>query len=244
MYQDDLAAPDRFAKQKHHVTCADALPIELATAGGALIRLTPVDLSPPGWRLVWSDDFDSLDDTKWERVKSHKPTNNSRQAYLPEQVFVREGNLVILSENKLADGLPYRSGQVISKHAQRLGRWEVRARIPGTRGMWPAIWLLPDGPWPSLGEIDIMENRGNQPTITSNAFHWGSNSPYAHHFHAMEQQTTQAGKPVTYAERLPHLRRRVAARPIAVLHRRRPSGTRSTTTSSAISCRSSGPRCD
>ena len=67
-------------------------------------------------------------------------------------------------------------------------------KFPGTRGMWPAIWLLPDGPWPSEGEIDIMENRGNQPTITSSAFHWGTASPYSHHFFAVEQQTSLAGK--------------------------------------------------
>ena len=46
--------------------------------------------------------------------------------------------------------------------------------------MWPAIRLLPDGPWPTAGEIDIMENRGNQPTITSSAFHWGDAAALIH----------------------------------------------------------------
>lgn len=200
VYQDDLTAPHRFARQERTVTSADVLPIELAPAGGALIRLTPTAAAPPGWRLVWSDDFDSFDETKWDRVKSFEPTNNSQQAYLPEQVTIKGGNLVILSENQPAGALPYRSGQVVSKHAQRMGRWEVRAQIPGTRGMWPAIWLLPDGPWPSLGEIDVMENRGNQPTITSSAFHWGATTPYEHHFHAVEQRTAQAGKLVSYPD--------------------------------------------
>ena len=158
------------------------------------------DAGPPGWRLAWSDDFDALDEKIWRLVDSHDPTNNSQHAYLPSQMSVSDGKLVILSENKPSGDLPYRSGQVISRSAQRLGRWEVRARLPTTRGMWPAIWLLPDAPWPSQGEIDIMENRGNQPTLTSCAFHWGASDPYEHHYKTIEQQTSIAGRLVRYPD--------------------------------------------
>ena len=38
------------------------------------------------------------------------------------------------------------------------GRFEMRARIPTSAGMWPAWWTLGvSGEWPSNGEIDIME---------------------------------------------------------------------------------------
>ena len=38
------------------------------------------------------------------------------------------------------------------------GRFEMRARIPTSAGMWPAWWTLGvGGEWPSNGEIDIME---------------------------------------------------------------------------------------
>ncbi|MEX2093640.1 MAG: glycoside hydrolase family 97 protein [Pirellulales bacterium] len=43
VYQDDLAAPDRFARQVRAVTNADVLPVVLAPAGGALVRLSRVD---------------------------------------------------------------------------------------------------------------------------------------------------------------------------------------------------------
>jgi alpha-glucosidase len=198
IYTDDLDAAHRFQKLAREVTATDELTLKLAPAGGALVRLRPSDAAPPGWRLVWQDDFDKLDESKWQRVRSFKPTNNSLQAYLPEQVTVADGKLVILSENKPAGDLAFRSGQVKSKRAQLRGRVEVRAKLPGTRGMWPAIWLLPDGPWPSEGEIDLMENRGSQPTLTSSAFHWGTSSPYSHHFFAVEQQTSLAGKLVRY----------------------------------------------
>jgi beta-glucanase (GH16 family) len=158
--------------------------------------------APPGWRLVWSDDFDTLDEQKWERVESYQPTNNSRHAYLPDEVSVADGNLVLTSENKPAGALPYRSGQVVSRLAQRLGRWEVRAKLPTTPGMWPAIWLLPEAQvrWPSGGEIDIMENRGNRPTFTSSAFHYGTNPPFQHSFVFGEQQTQRGGNLVSYPE--------------------------------------------
>lgn len=154
--------------------------------------------APAGWRLAWQDDFNELDETLWEREFTDKPTNDSQHAYLPEQAAVVDGQLVITSENKPSHGLPYRSGCVKSRRAQRYGRWEVRAKLPTTPGMWPALWLLPDADWPSKGEIDFMENRGNQPALTSAAFHWGTREPYAHDFHAVEQQTAIAGDLVNY----------------------------------------------
>ncbi|MEQ8847321.1 family 16 glycosylhydrolase [Botrimarina sp.] len=157
----------------------------------------------PDWRLVWEDGFNSLDGTKWQRVNSTQPTNNSLHAYLPQQVTVENGSLVLTSTDEPYAGLPYRSGQVISRSEQRFGRWEVSAKLPTSRGMWPAIWLLPDVSrtnWPSGGEIDILENRGNEPFLTSSAFHYGTNPPYVHRFVYDEQQTSLDGEPVNYHE--------------------------------------------
>ena len=174
----------------------------MMTAALLLVPSTAM-ATPPGWRLVWSDDFDTLDEQKWDRITSDRPTNNSKHAYLPEQVSVADGKLVITSENKPSGELPYRSGEVISKQEQRLGRWEVRAKLPTTPGMWPAIWLLATeskSRWPSGGEIDIMENKGNRPTMTSSAFHYGTNPPFHHDYVFNEQQTSQGGKLVSYPE--------------------------------------------
>ncbi|MCA9239657.1 MAG: glycoside hydrolase family 16 protein, partial [Planctomycetales bacterium] len=156
---------------------------------------------PPGWSLVWEDEFNAFDSAKWTKINTNSTTNNSIQDYLPEQVTVENGMLVITAEDRPSRGLPFRAGQVISKSEQTHGRWEVRAKLPGTRGTWPAIWLLPDTSqynWPSGGEIDIMENRGNQPKLTSSAFHYGTNPPYSHHFVYDEQQTSLGGSLVNY----------------------------------------------
>ena len=200
IYQDDIAAEHGFKRETREVIPPDELSLRLAAAGGALVRLTLVPEPPPKWRLVWSDDFDTLDPDKWKLIESSQPTNDSRQDYLPEQISVKNGKLEILSEYKPSRGLPYRSGQIVSRLAQRLGRWEVRAKLPGTRGLRPSIRLLPDAPWPAGGEIDIMENRGNQPTITSSAFHWGTRNPDSHESFGTEQQTAIGEDLVSYAD--------------------------------------------
>ena len=45
------------------------------------------------------------------------------------------------------------------------GRFEIRAKLHGAKGAWPAIWLLPydhkNNMWPNGGEIDIMERLNN-----------------------------------------------------------------------------------
>lgn len=147
-----------------------------------------------GYDVAWYDEFDgnSLDTSLWTVSNTNQTTNLSLQDYLPSQVSVSGGSLRILSENIPSRGLPYRSGLVQSTAIQKEGRWDIRAKLPASTGMWPAIWLLSDVntmPWPSAGEIDIMENRGNEPNTTSSAFHYGENGAgvFRHEFVAREQ---------------------------------------------------------
>ncbi len=200
IYQDDVAAEHGFKLETRAVIPPDELRLSLAAAGGALVRLTLIPEPPPKWRLVWSEDFDALDPDKWKLIDDSRPANASLQDYRPDQVSVKDGKLEILSASVHSRGLPYRSGKVVSRHAQRLGRWEVRARLPGGRGMWPAIRLRPDGSWPTAGGIDIMENRGDQPTITLSAFHWGTLNPDSYESFAVEQQMAIGGGLVSYAD--------------------------------------------
>ncbi|KAK4995303.1 hypothetical protein LTR66_004844 [Elasticomyces elasticus] len=83
---------------------------------------------------------------------------------------------------------PVKSARINTKAGATIkyGRVEVVAQLPAGDWLWPAIWMLPVndtyGPWPTSGEIDIMESRGNNYTyaqggnnIVSSTLHWGPN---------------------------------------------------------------------
>jgi beta-glucanase (GH16 family) len=54
----------------------------------------------------------------------------------------------------------------------------VKAKIPSGDWVWPAVWMLPEenvyGNWPSSGEIDIMESRGNRKLLDKKGINIGS----------------------------------------------------------------------
>ncbi len=138
------------------------------------------DLS--GWDSVWSDEFhgSSIDYNRWEVADREFSPNNELQYYRPEQVSVSGGQLHITATNQQLASKPYRSGLIRTWQEHRFGRWEVRADLPYGQGMWPAIWLLPrNADWPVGGEIDIMENVGNDTYFVKGSYHynWTPGSP-------------------------------------------------------------------
>ncbi len=158
----------------------------------------------PGWDLVWNDEFDTgaLDTSRWEALNRKDSFNNEKQYYLPDQVSVSGGQLHLTATDQPLAGKDYRSGLVTTHQEHLYGRWEVRANLPTTQGMWPAIWLLPDTTvttWPLGGEIDIMENRGSQPFLTSSAYHWNT-TPNTSQFVYHEYTATENGQPVNFHE--------------------------------------------
>jgi len=179
-----------------------------AFAGLILIASSSAVAQPParsGYNVAWFDEFNggSLNAALWSVSNTNQTTNNSQQDYLPSQVSVSGGRLRILSENIPSRGRPYRSGLVESRQYQKEGRWDIRAKLPATTGMWPAIWLLSNtstAPWPSQGEIDIMENRGNEPFDVSAAFHYGENGGgvFRHEFVYQGQTAVHDGVPQNY----------------------------------------------
>ena len=61
------------------------------------------------------------------------------------------------------------------------GRFEIRAQVPWGKGLWPALWMLPQddlyGGWAASGEIDMMEIVGEKPHEVLNSVHYGSTYP-------------------------------------------------------------------
>ena len=66
----------------------------------------------------------------------------------------------------------YTSGLITTHNSfsQRYGVFEMRARLPKGRGLWPAFWLLlPSGAWPP--EIDVFEVLGDETTTLHTSWH-------------------------------------------------------------------------
>lgn len=139
-------------------------------------------------KLVWRDEFNNPglpDSTKWGYdVGGHGWGNKELQYYTknrPENARVEGGNLVVEARKEaLKPENAYTSARLLSRGkggSQTYGRFEVRAQIPGGRGTWPAIWMLPDQnlygnkSWPDNGEIDIMEHVGYDPNVIHASTH-------------------------------------------------------------------------
>jgi beta-glucanase (GH16 family) len=105
--------------------------------------------------------------------------NNELQYYTdrPENVTVQNGYLVITARKESYQGSSYTSARLLTKgkFEQAYGRFEARIRLPWGQGMWPAFWMLgadiDTNPWPGAGEIDIMEFRGQEPTVVLGTVH-------------------------------------------------------------------------
>jgi len=128
----------------------------------------------PGWILTWHDEFstDSVDAAKWLIADGHWSYNGELQYYAPDDVYSHEGSLRLRSQYRYYAGLSFTSGHIESTNFQRYGRIDIRAKMPGTRGLWPALWLLPAArDWPP--EIDILELLGHEPNTIHMSNHWG-----------------------------------------------------------------------
>lgn len=158
---------------------------------GAQQQTAPqISVSKSDWALRWSDEFNGPngsppDPTKWVVVSGGNGWGNAElQYYTPRSQNVRQedGNLVIEARKERftgPDGVQrnYTSARLNTKgrFSQRYGRFEARIQIPSGQGVWPAFSLLGDDfstvGWPACGEIDIMENVGNEPAVIHGSMH-------------------------------------------------------------------------
>ena len=166
----------------------------------------PASAPPPAdtWKLVWHDEFegDSIDSDKWDfdigngffDYKSNTWIagwgNEELQYYTRERenVSVKDSVLTIRALKESLHGCGYTSARLKTRKkdgtalfAKQYGRFEFRAKVPWGKGMWPALWLLPQddryGGWAASGEIDVMEIVGEKPHQTLGTIHYGSRFP-------------------------------------------------------------------
>lgn len=162
-------------------------------AAPAAARARAVE-APEGWKPVWGDEFDGaeIDRKKWDfdvgnRLPSGQPGwgNDELQFYTAraENARVKDGMLHIRAAREPYEGAAFTSARLKTRglFAKQFGRFEIRAKLPTGKGVWPAIWMLPQdskyGGWAASGEIDIMEARGQEPGKVLGTLHYGSSWP-------------------------------------------------------------------
>ena len=124
------------------------------------------------YELDWSDEFNSsaLDTTLWSKMKRVKNSRCSMYFTSDNRLFEQKKGRIRLyalhNDNLLPnDTAQYLTGGITSdgKGTFTYGKIEVRAKVKGAQGTWPAIWTLPVDAQKRLygnayyTELDIME---------------------------------------------------------------------------------------
>lgn len=134
------------------------------------------DYKSEGYVPVWADEFDKGPDTANWRFEQGFVRNHEQQWYQADNAVCANGLLTIEARREHRPNPLYVAGSTdwrrkepfieytssslntAGRHSWQYGRFEMRARIDTSMGLWPAWWTLgTTHRWPSNGEIDIME---------------------------------------------------------------------------------------
>jgi beta-glucanase (GH16 family) len=139
--------------------------------------------------LVWSEEFEgsSLNSQVWgfdlgDGTAYGIPGwgNQEEQSYTSssKNIKVENGYLKISARKETIDNKNYTSARIKSqnKFDFKQGRLKVRAKFPQSKGTWPAIWLMGQNidqvGWPTCGEIDLVEQNGQEKNKILGTVHW------------------------------------------------------------------------
>jgi beta-glucanase (GH16 family) len=157
------------------------------------------------WGLVWSDECNGAagtapDASKWNLVNQGGGFGNNELEYYTNRTansyYDGNGNLVIKTMKESYSGSNYTSAKLYSRNK---GDWtycksDIRARLPKGRCVWPAFWMMPTsspyGGWPVCGEIDIMEERGDNPGSVGSTIHFGNPWKYIGQSYSLPSKQT------------------------------------------------------
>lgn len=162
----------------------------LAFIPGTPAQKAKLDLS--GYRLTFDENFSSLDisaygpNTRWI---AHTPWNGDFGDAVfdnpgPKGPFSIGPNGLTITAREDANG-KWHSGLLCSKSAsgagprgfaQQYGYFEMRAKLPADRGVWPAFWLVSASGKPPAPELDVIEFYGGFPSNYRSTEHvWRDN---------------------------------------------------------------------
>ena len=116
----------------------------------------------PGYKLAWSDEFNSekIDVSQWD----FRTDSKMRSTQKPQNVSVSEGRLRLAVKKEEAGGKHYTGAGIISKRAFQYGYYEARMKVPPGAGWHTSFWMMKHngsggtGPSASAQELDVIEN--------------------------------------------------------------------------------------
>ncbi len=140
------------------------------------------------WVVVWEDEFEGaagegLDPARWvhDIGRGDNGWGNAELQYYTDRpanaAQTGDGHLAITAVKEELNGADYTSARIKTQgvFSQAFGRVEARIKLPVGAGIWPAFWMLGDDitsvGWPTCGEIDIMEYRGQTPDVVHGSLH-------------------------------------------------------------------------
>ena len=139
--------------------------------------------------LLWSDEFNidgPPNPANWSYNLGNNNGwgNNELENYTSnaENAYVQGGYLNITAIKENSNGFAYSSARIVTENkvAFKYGTVLMRAMLPTGGGTWPALWMLgadyATNPWPACGEMDIMEEIGNNPGVIYGTLHYPGHS--------------------------------------------------------------------
>ena len=168
-----------------------ASPVSLAiTPGTCDYDRTDATLTSSGWTRVFDEPFSS-NLSQWS-IWTGGAFNSELQHYQGSNLQVANGVLSITARRETVVGATTPFNPALSSFDYTSGRIEslthfsgtqkkpdvrmaARLKLPAGYGMWPAFWSYGD-PWPTQGEIDIVEARGQSPYEFNTAYWYGRRS--------------------------------------------------------------------
>jgi len=136
------------------------------------------------WQVIFEDNFSSFNGQRW--YKSEGIHGIEPQHYIPANVSIENEKLVLTAKkenyhctnpkcNCNGGTYSYTSSRVVSYNNSSLysyGYYEMRAKLPIGKGLFPAFWLWSAGEDPDCwyNEIDIMEAGGCDPNVTTSNY--------------------------------------------------------------------------
>ena len=107
-------------------------------------------MSYAGMTMVWNDEFDGFDlSSDWVQETGNGSWgwgNNELEYYRAENTTVSDGYLQITAKQEAFGGFNYTSSRIKTQGLKsfKYGRVDIRAALPYSQGLCPALWMLGD----------------------------------------------------------------------------------------------------